>query len=385
MIAYKVKWLDALLIQEAAYEWHRQGLLSEEKWQAVQEQHTPHFYTPNVFIRIGLGIFCCIALSAAMGLFALFLSLDSEAGFAAYCLFGGVGAIVLLEFWIIGSKKHLASGIDDMLLYFGSWGLIVGLYIILDGPPALTCFCMALPILVVGCIRYADRLMAAAAFVCALLIVVHIVQEALPGLMLYILPFAGMAFAAAAYWLAQRAQQRWAWRHWSDVLGTVKLLALLLFYASGNIWVIEQIGRAEFQLEQVPMAGFFWAFTWGVPMAYIVWGLRSKNRLALDVGLGCIAAAVFTFRYYHHVMPLEWAAVLGGAVLFAVAYFSIRFLEKNRTAYTYAPDGDTTLLQEVEQQLIEQSIAGQQMPTAPVKKESFGGGEFGGGGASGDF
>jgi len=384
MIAYNVKCLDTLLTQDAAREWHRQGLLSEEKWRAVQERHTPQFYTPNVFIRIGLGIFCCIALSAAMGFFALFLSLDSEAGVAAYCLLGGAGAIALLELWIIGSKKHRASGIDDLLLYFGTWGLIVGLYLIFDEPPTLVCFCMALPILVAGCIRYADRLMAAAAFVCALLIVVHIILEALPDLALYLLPFAGMAFAAAAYWLAQQGQQRWAWRHWHDVLTAVQLLALVTFYASGNIWLIEQIGRAEFQLEQVPMAGFFWVFTLGVPLAYIAWGLRSKNRLTLDVGLGCIAVAVFTFRYYHHVMPLEWAAVLGGAVLFAVAYFSIRFLEKNRTTYTYAPDGDTTMLQELEQQLIEQGIAGQQTP-APVKRESFGGGEFGGGGASGDF
>lgn len=43
-------------------------------------------------------------------------------------------------------------------------------------------------------------------------------------------------------------------------------------------------------------------------------GLRRKDRHLLDVGLGCIAAAVFTFRFYFHVISLAWAGVIGGAV-----------------------------------------------------------------------
>ncbi len=83
-------------------------------------------------------------------------------------------------------------------------------------------------------------------------------------------------------------------------------------------------------------------------------------------------------------MPIAWASAIGGCILFAIAYFSIQYLRKNEGAYTYSEQSGATLLQEIEQQLIEQTIANQ--PTdAPDKRGAFGGGQFGGGGASGDF
>jgi hypothetical protein len=139
-----------------------------------------------------------------------------------------------------------------------------------------------------------------------------------------------------------------------------------------------------FQVVQLPLGWFFWAFTFGVPAAFIFAGMQQKDRLLLDVGLGAVAGALFTFRYYFHVLPWEWAAVAGGAILFATAYFSIRYLRANEGRYTYEADGDATLLQEIEEQLIEQTIASQS-PPAPVKKEGFDGGQFGGGGAGSEF
>ena len=130
------------------------------------------------------------------------------------------------------------------------------------------------------------------------------------------------------------------------------------------------------------MAWFFWTFTFAVPALYIWGGLRQKDRLLLDVGLGCLAAVVLTYRYYFHVLPLAWAAAIGGAVLLAIAYFSIRYLRKNAGAYTYEAGAEKSLFQEVEVQVIAQTMGGQ---TTPVQKDTFGGGQFGGGGASGEF
>ncbi len=384
MIAYNIEWLDALLTQDAARDWHQKGLLSDEKWQAVQDQHKADFYSPNVFVRIGLAIFCFILLLAAAGIIGMVVEPNSETGFALYCLLWGAVCFLVLERWAIQSARHRASGIDDVLLYSGIGAIVGGLILLFDGPEPLICCLMALPFLTLGSIRYADRLAAAATFVCSLLIVLLVVKE-VPRLALYLLPFAGMAFSAATCFFAQQGQSRWAWRHWHGPLGVVELLALVTFYASGNYWVVQQAGAALFELEQVPIGWFFWAFTFLVPVAYIVWGLRRKNRVLLDIGLGCVAAAVFSFRYYHHVMPLAWAAVIGGAVLFAVAYFAIRYLRKNATTYTYEEDSETSLLQEIEQRLVEQGIGGQNAPATAIKRESFGGGQFGGGGSGGEF
>ena len=226
--------------------------------------------------------------------------------------------------------------------------------------------------------------MAAATFFCALMIVLWIVKE-VPDLALYLLPFSGMLFATVLYITARTGQKRHDWRHWHAQLMVVEILSLLLFYASGNYWVVQQTGADWFHLEQVPITGFFWTFTILVPVAYILLGLLKKDRILLDIGLACVAMAVFTFRFYFHVFPLAWTAVISGAALFALSYFSIRYLRTNANKFSYEADRDATLLQEIEQQLIEQTISSQNPPNAPEKRDSFGGGAFGGSGAGGDF
>lgn len=384
MIAYNQDWLDALLTKDTTREWHAKGLLSTEKWQVIQERYSSNFYSPNGFVRIGLAIFCLILLLAAAGLAALLVEPESDIGFSIFSLFWGIICLVILESRVIRKGRHLRSGIDDMLLYVAAGAFISGLCSPLhySTPPIVYC-CIALPFFIAGALRYIDRLMAIAAYACSLLIVLLAVKE-IPRLALYLLPFAGMLFSAGAYIFALRGQDRYAWRHWHGVLLVIELLALVSFYASGNFWVVQQAGADFFQLEQVPLPWFFWIFTFIVPLACIYLGLRRKDRHLLDIGLACMAAGVFTFRYYYHVLPLAWASVIAGAVLFATAYFSIRYLKDNQGAFTFEEDSETSMLQEIEQQLIEQTIANQPGPT-PDKTESFGGGQFGGGGAGGNF
>ncbi len=385
MTAYDQTGLDALRTQDAAREWHRKGLFSDEKWEVIQAKFSAKFYSPNVFARIGLAIFTHILLISAMGMGWMISGTRSDEGGAMLCFLYGIISLVMLERWAIGSARHFGSGVDDMLLYFGTSLLIGSIFILLPSSThAVIYACIALPFLVIGSIRYLDRVMGVAAFLCSLLIVFLLVRE-IPNLALYLLPFSGMLFSAAMFLFAQRGQTQYEWRHWHGLLAVLEMLSLVTFYVSGNYWVIQQVGAEMFELEQVPMAGFFWAFTFGVPAAYIFWGLRKKDRLMLDIGLACVAAAVFTFRNYFNMISLSWAAVIAGAVLFATAYFSIRYLQKNKGAYTYEADGDPTTLQEIEQQLIEQTIAAQNPPSLAAKRESFGGGEFGGAGAGGEF
>ncbi|MFN0013397.1 MAG: hypothetical protein ACKVU2_02515 [Saprospiraceae bacterium] len=385
MIAYDQTQLDALLTRDTAAEWHEQGLISDEKWMAVQIAHPPYFYKPNVFIRIGLAIFAMIMIQAAIGMLALILSPDSEVGMAFFCFFSGALTLVALEMLAIGKARHYGSGVDDMLLYATATALLGGVFAFLlpgNAEPLVYC-CIALPVLVAGSIRYLDRLMAIGVFVCSLSIVLLIAIK-IPRLALYILPFTSMLFAAGVYFFARKGQMRHTWRHFHGSLAVLELLAIVLFYLSGNFWMIQQAAAGTFGLDHVPLPWFFWTFTFAVPAAYIFWGLRQKDRLLLDVGLGCVAVAVFTFRYYFHVMPLAWAAVIGGVILFATAYFSIRHLKKRSSAYTYEADTDKTLLQEIEQQLIAQNLTGQ-TPTPSDEQASLGGGQFGGGGADGQF
>jgi len=383
MIAYPIASLDALITKEAAREWQSKGQLTNQQLQDIETAYPTNFYSPNVFVRIGLAIFCSILLFSAMGLTAMLSGLEGGTAFGIFGLFWGIVCIFILEKWAIQSSRHYGSGIDDMLLYYGLGALITGICLFLPyNSDTLAYFMVALPFLVLGSIRYLDRLLAAAVFICALSIVLLIVNK-IPGLAIFLLPASGILFSAGAYWFARQGQKNTTKRHWYGVFGVVEMLALITFYASGNFWVVQQAGAAMFQMEVVPLSWLFWSFTYAVPLIYIGLGLRQKDRLLLDIGLLCVVAMVFTFRYYFHVLPLAWTATLAGAFLFALAYFSIRYLRKNEGTYTYAAGSEKSLLQEIEQQLVEQTIASQTAPMA--RPESFGGGQFGGGGAGQDF
>ena len=386
MIAYNTNWLDALRTREAAEDWHKKGLLTDEKWKEIQERYTSNFYSPNVFVRIGLGFFSMILLSAAMGLIGLFTDPDTEAGLAFLCIFTGVLAFIMLEFWAIRSARHYGSGVDDILLYFGIGAILAGLLSPLPyNVDELVYYIVALPLLVTGSVRYLDRILTISAYICAFMIVFLVVEHLHPALAMYLLPFSGMLFSAGMYVFSNRGQGRYDLRHWHRQLATLEILSLVTFYLSGNIWIVLTFGMEMFHLERIPLAWFFWAFTFGVPVLYLVLGVQRKDRLLLDIGLGTLAGAVFTFRFFFHVLPWEWAAVIGGGILLATAYGSIRYLREHPGgAYTNEADGDLTLLQEIEEQLIEQTIASQS-PPQPVKKEGFEGGQFGGGGAGENF
>lgn len=384
MTAYNPKWLDALRIREIVAAWRRNEWIDEPKWKNIEAAYPDQFYSPNLFVRIGLAFFSLILLSAAMGLMGLFFDPDSEIAFATFCLFVGVMALLFLEFWAIRSARHYGSGVDDMLLYFATGCIISGLCIPMSyQTDELVYYCVALPFLIAGSIRYLDRVLSAAAFVCGLLILLKIALH-VPGISIFLLPLTGILFSAAIYLFAREGQRRHAWRFWHRQLSLLEWMSIVTLYLSGNYWVVQQVASDALQMVDMPLPWFFWVLTFVLPIAYIWAGLQQKDRLMLDTGLGAIAGAVFTFRYYFHVLPWAWAAVIAGAVLFAGAYFSIRYLRSHKGRYTYAVEGDKIWLQELEEQLIEQTIASQN-PPVPVKKDGFGGGQFGGGGAEGNF
>lgn len=384
MTAYNPQWLDALRIREMVAAWRRNEWLGEDKWKHIQAHYPESFYSPNLFVRIGLAFFSLILLSAAMGLLGLFFDPDSEIAFAGFCLFVGVLALLFLEFWAIRSARHYGSGVDDMLLYFAVGSIIAGLCMPMPyQTDEVVYYSVALPFLVLASVRYLDRVLSAAAFLCGLLICLKIAMQ-VPKLAIYLLPLTGMLFSVAIYLFAREGQRRYNWRFWHRQLALLEWMSIVTLYLSINYWVVQLFAFEALQIENIPLPWFFWVLTFVLPVAYIWAGVQQKDRLMLDTGLGAAAGAVFTFRYFFHVLPWAWAAVIAGAVLFLGAYFSIRYLRNQKCPYTYASEGDKIWLQELEEQLIEQTIASQN-PPVPVKKDGFGGGQFGGGGAEGNF
>ncbi|MDO1448128.1 hypothetical protein Q0590_17775 [Rhodocytophaga aerolata] len=386
MIAYNTQWLDALAIQRQSRNWYRKGLLSSIQLQEIQQKFESHFYTPNLFIRIGLGIFCWILVSSIFGLLGVTLieNFRNETCTGIVCVFFSVGLFATLEF-VIKEKKFYQAGIDDALLYMAVILAIVGISLLFaplfEKYEALY-FLAALPLLLVAAVRYTDTVGTAFSFACSTAIIFYLFKESTVAARF--IPFACMVFTAGTYYLVRTQKQNEVLRFWANCLTVLEACCLILFYISGNYFVVEGLGEQLFPGFSIPFSFIFWVFTAVVPFAYIYFGLEKKDRLLLRIGLLLLAISVITFKYYFSLGHYEVTLTIGGGILLAVAYFAINYLKKKPGRYTYTEDRseEEISLEQTEAILIAQTAGS---PTAPDKGFDFGGGKFGGGGAGGNY
>jgi hypothetical protein len=382
LIAYNTMGLDALLITEKAETWRNKGWLSNETWIKIKANYPINFYSPNVFMRIGGFIFSLILIMAFLGILALFTGGNIDTSLPVLAVFMGFISFAVLEFII--KSNHYKSGIDDALLYGGVCLIMGGLTALLHlNTNELPFYCLFLPFLFIAAMRYVDNLMSIVVYIFALIIVI-LATFKLTSIANLILPFVVMLFALIIYLTTIKLQQNKAFIYWQTNLNTLEALFLITFYAGGNYFILQQANEVYFNNPIVAMPYVFWCFTFIIPVLYIYKGLKDKNRLILSIGLLAIAAAVATFRYYFHVMPMEIAAIIGGIVLLSLAYFSIKYLRDNKTPFTYdEADSEKPFYQHAESLIIAQTFGNSQAQEG--EKPLFGGGDFGGGGAGSEF
>src|SRR4051812_42764330 len=99
MIAYNTTKLFHLRLLRKAKHWYALQLLPTEQFAVVAERYKVNFYTPNLFIKIGLFLFTWVSILAALGLFTLTFSpaFDTGAAISFICLLFGAGCIFVLE------------------------------------------------------------------------------------------------------------------------------------------------------------------------------------------------------------------------------------------------------------------------------------------------
>lgn len=148
----------------------------------------------------------------------------------------------------------------------------------------------------------------------------------------------------------------------------------------------EKLLSADYSKSDVPFGWLFNILMFLIPIGYMVYALKTKNRTMLYIGGLTFVLSIATFRYFHSIMPAEWALLIAGALLFGGVYFIIKKIKDKSTGITFRPDHstNTTMLTTVEALIVNS----QNMNHAQVTQESnmpFGGGGFSGGGASEGF
>ncbi len=391
--AYNPAWALHAAARTAAAHWHRQGLLTEAQRTAIDDANPLDYYRPAWLLRVVLFFFTALGCATAAGfLFLLLLDTSkSETALTAGLVLAAGGFLMALELLIAGSRPYHA-GHDNALLYAALLALLgLGVQAQLMGSgadslagPRLGLFLVyGLAVLGAATVRYADPLAAALAFITYLALAANLVLQTAAGPAL--LPFVAMLAAVGAALAVRRLAQSSDYLYYRTCLQTAKALALATFYLGGNYLVVREgnaaLGHLPFA-PQIPFAPLFYVLTAAIPLAYLYYGLRRHDRLVLVLGLLAVAFSVFTLRYYRALLPPAVAATLAGALLLALAAAALRYLRTPRHGLTATAGDEAPPHFNLETLVVAQANGA---PAAPAQGFAFGGGQSGGGGATGKW
>ncbi len=378
MIAYNKTSLHNDRIQEQSTTAFENDLISKEELHNIKLKYPVQFYTPNLFIRIGLFILTGIVVSFSFSLFSIMFMVGGENVLKGLLLFVSLLTYAALEF-MVKKNHHYQSGVDDALLWNFAGMLFGSLMLILDAG-ALANSIIAFFISLYCSLRFADRIMSVVSFLSFLAILFFLFTDHL-GISKAIVPFLLMAASAVVYLLISNLEKKTNLKNYEHCFTIINIVSLLSFY------VVREVNNAMFYLTKdgsLPFSWLFWIFTILLPILYIITGIQKKDIILLRTGVLLVAAMIFTIRYYYSLAPIEIILTIAGAALLVISYALINNLKQPKFGFTYAElnkenRNEKTL---VESLLIAETLGDQAKPTNTTK---FGGGSFGGGGAGGEF
>ncbi|UEG49841.1 hypothetical protein LK994_14465 [Ferruginibacter lapsinanis] len=385
MIAYKHEWLDHLHFREEALVAMNDNYITKEECAAIYKKYPVDFYTPNIFIRIGLFVLTIIILLFSFGLFALISSNDIIAKLGTLSIVFGFFCFVALEL-MINTKKHYRSGVDDGLLWGGTIALLCGICL----PNNFTELTISIILFVISLLcslRYADKLMTAITYLSLLSILFYCCVE-MGHIAKAIVPFFIMVTSLFAYFISIKIKNKNIVFYYKDCIQIIEIVSLISLYTAGNYFIVRELSNEMFHLnlqpgESIPFGWLFWIFSCIIPVIYVARGIQKKDVIMLRVGLLLFTAMVFTIRYYHTILPIESMMTIAGVILLAISYTLMKWLNKPVYGFTSLEisSANTMDKMQIESLILMQTFK----PGADTDLTKFGGGNFGGGGASGDF
>jgi hypothetical protein len=387
MIAYNEHSLDRLVINDEAAKARNKRLISVEEFTAISGAYKPDLYSPNMFIRIGLFIMTAVIALMSYGLVFLITgsALDNETTLFVMTLMFGAFIYIVLE-WMIRSKRHYRSGVDDALLWLSFTYITADIAIYFDFSELSTSL-LIFSLSAAALIRFANSVMSAVMF-CSFLAAIFYSITTAGASGRAMLPFALMLISIAIYILVTKLKDQSAVRHYRYCFMMLEVLSLIAIYCSVNYFIVRELSIQMFNLQIATGASitggwFFWLCTFMLPIIYVARGLQTKDHVILRTGLLLVAATVLTFRYYYHIAPVEQILTVAGIILIAIAYAVIRYLQTERRGIT-----DAASEKQIEEGLqVESLVIAETFKEVPAPQEgfSFGGGSTGGGGATGQY
>jgi len=390
MIVYDKKWLENLILQEQADSLLKGGFINKDQKRLIEKELPSFKIHYNILIRIGfflLGVLLYFSIGGAISLFGYNISLSGYLDVCCY-IFSFVG-LVGSEFF--ARNNYYRHGLDEAFIFGTILNAGIAVAISTHGDNLAVSIVVTIVSLILY-LRYLHLLSVLIFYLALTLTVGYIIidfREAVKA----ILPFFMIFFSIGTYYFCRNLINNLTETFYHNGILLVKSISLMLLYLSGNYFVVREF--SAFLIEnyyyeespEIPFAWFFWCFTFLVPVFYLFYALKNKQRVLLWIGLLCLCFSFYTFRSYHHVLPPEVALTLGGLILFVIAFVSIKKLKNKESGLTFKPDrilNSNTFLN-AEALIIASTFGMKPEVKSTESPMEFGGGGFSGGGSGGSF
>ncbi|AWK05462.1 hypothetical protein HYN56_14930 [Flavobacterium crocinum] len=388
MIVYEKKILDNEILINEADTLYKGGFISKDQKKFVKKELPAFRSQDNILVRIGFFLLGSMLYSSICGAISI-IGMNAENAYFQICcyIFAAVGFLVSE---LLAKQNYRNHGLDDAFILGATLNVGFAIGITTDGSQSVIAFFMAISAIYMF-MRYL-HLLSMLVFCITVTSFLFFLMFELGDIGRAILPFIAMIFAAILYFLTSKLISKLKESYYYYGLLLANSFCLVLFYLSCNYLVVRELSEELLGTEvkpgaDIPFAFFFYAFTFVVPILYLVQALRTKDRIMLWVSFLGIGFSIYTIRFYYAVLPIELALTLGGLVLFAIAYFSIRKLKEKESGLTFKPDrinhSDAILNAEA---LVVASTFGMKPEVKPQDSPmEFGGGGFSGGGSGESF
>ena len=376
-------------VRDAAQGWRRAHAIDDATLAAIEAAYPDDRIRLRPVFRILAFIFTVIAVSAVLGLFVLFAPRSSG---WLWVLLLGVCLTVLTEF-LVGVRKRSQGGIEEATAVMGVIFLIGGVIWCLDTFEAsartedLVTRGLAVVLFAAAAALWGFWVAGAISAVSFF----YLLTQASFGHSLWIV----CALILIPILTIEGDSSRLAPAHRRSCQAAL-IVSLVALYLSVNValwdkgllgwryWTLYGSRDSFLRLTLVVATGV-------IPLVILLFGIKSRRRIFLILGLVFGIASLVTLRFYFQLAPLWVILTVAGSVAIALGLALRRFLDsgpaKERAGFTAEPLFEDITQQsplEVAATVVALSPEARALP-AETDKFTGGGGSFGGGGASGKF
>lgn len=390
MTAYNLEDVIKSVLIKEAYRLVKAGWLTQEAWAQLKTTHSTLKQNTQWYIRILFFLLGSLLVAVSFGFLALFIFVGNgikNHDESAFCVIGLIASIIAAE--LIASSKYYAHGLSDAFILSIQIMTFFTVAVMNDFEM------MWLPFFILSsCAFYCYKrfihrisLLISVLSMIATIIVIFINLGTVTTLLL---PFLLMFISASLFYTTKTWGQKTTNLLLCKDLYVLYYLSFILFYLSSNYFIIQEASNellysGDSGNRDIMFSYFFEACSYLLPIGYIALGLWWRDRIVLWIGIVVGIVGVFTFRYYHHLLPTEIVLTLSGVLLLSVSLFLIKKLKNNTEGFTFQKDPTQDSFTALDLEVLQASLKNISSSIQPSTSTDFNGGSSSGGGASGSY